>query len=48
MIADGRAVLRTAPFLSAIPGTAIIWTVLAVNLIGEGINEALAGKRVAA
>ncbi len=48
MIADGRAVLRTAPYLSAIPGTAIILTVLAVNLIGEGINEALAGKRVAA
>lgn len=48
MIADGRAVLRTAPFLSAIPGAAIILTVLAVNLIGEGINEALAGKRAAA
>ena len=48
MIADGRAVLRTAPFLSIIPGTAIILTVLAVNLIGEGINEALAGKRAAA
>ena len=48
MIADGRAVLRTAPFLSIIPGTAIILTVLAVNLIGEGINEALAGKRTAA
>ena len=48
MIADGRAVLRTAPYLSAIPGAAIILTVLAVNLIGEGINEALAGKRAAA
>lgn len=48
MIAEGRAVLRTAPFLSAIPGIAIIVTVLAVNLVGEGINEALAGKRVAA
>ena len=48
MIAEGRAVLRTAPFLSAIPGIAIVITVLAVNLVGEGINEALAGKRVAA
>lgn len=47
MIAEGRAVLRTAPFLSIIPGIAIIVTVLAVNLIGEGINEALAGKRAA-
>jgi len=41
-------VLRTAPYLSLIPGVAIILTVLAVNLIGEGINEALAGKRLAA
>lgn len=48
MIAEGRAVLRTAPYLSLIPGVAIILTVLAVNLIGEGVNEALAGKRVAA
>lgn len=48
MIADGRAVLRTAPYLSMIPGAAIILTVLAVNLIGEGINDALAGKRVQA
>ena len=48
MIAEGRSVLRTAPYLSLIPGVAIILTVLAVNLIGEGVNEALAGKRVAA
>jgi peptide/nickel transport system permease protein len=47
MIAEGRAVLRTAPYLSAVPGIAIIVTVLAVNLIGEGVNEALAGKRAA-
>jgi peptide/nickel transport system permease protein len=48
MIAEGRSVLRTAPYLSLIPGLAIILTVLAVNLIGEGVNEALAGKRAAA
>lgn len=48
MIAEGRSVLRTAPCLSLVPGVAIILTVLAVNLIGEGINEALAGKRAAA
>ena len=48
MIAEGRSVLRTAPYLSLIPGLAIIVTVLAVNLIGESINEALAGKRVVA
>ncbi len=48
MIAEGRSVLRTAPYLSLVPGVAIILTVLAVNLIGEGVNEALAGKRAAA
>jgi peptide/nickel transport system permease protein len=48
MIAEGRSVLRTAPYLSLVPGVAIILTVLAVNLIGEGINDALAGRRVAA
>jgi peptide/nickel transport system permease protein len=45
MIAEGRAVLRTAPYLSAVPGVAIILTVLAVNLVGEGVNEALSPRR---
>lgn len=41
MIGNGRESLRTAWFLSAIPGVAIMLTVLAVNLMGEGINDAL-------
>jgi peptide/nickel transport system permease protein len=45
MIAEGRAVLRTAPYLSIVPGIAVIVTVIAVNLVGEGINEALSPKR---
>ena len=45
MIAEGRSVLRSAPYLSFIPGVAIAVTVIAVNLVGEGINEALAPKR---
>jgi peptide/nickel transport system permease protein len=48
MIAEGRGVLRTAPYLSLIPGLAIVLTVLAVNLIGDAVNEALAGRRVVA
>jgi peptide/nickel transport system permease protein len=48
MIADGRAVLRTAPWLSAVPGIAIMITVIAVNLVGDALNEALAPRRVGA
>ena len=41
MIGDGRALLRTAWFLTALPGTAIAITVLALNLLGDGLNEVL-------
>jgi peptide/nickel transport system permease protein len=41
MIGDGRALLRTAWFLTAIPGTAIAVTVLALNLVGDGLNDVL-------
>jgi peptide/nickel transport system permease protein len=41
MIGDGRALLRTAWFLTALPGTAIAVTVLALNLLGDGLNEVL-------
>jgi peptide/nickel transport system permease protein len=41
MIGDGRGALRTAWYLSAIPGVAILLTVLSLNLVGEGFNDAL-------
>lgn len=41
MIGAARTVLRTAWWLSFIPGIAILFTVLALNLIGEGLNDAL-------
>ncbi len=41
MIGQGREMLRTAWYLTAIPGIAILLTVLALNLIGEGLNDAL-------
>lgn len=41
MIGDGRASLRTAWYLSAIPGVAILLTVLGLSLVGEGLNDAL-------
>lgn len=41
MIGDARAMIRTAPYLSAEPGCALVLAVLSLNLVGEGLNEAL-------
>jgi peptide/nickel transport system permease protein len=41
MIGDGRALLRTAWYLTALPGTAIALTVLSLNLVGDGLNDVL-------
>jgi peptide/nickel transport system permease protein len=41
MIGDGRDMLRTAPYLTALPGAALVLTVLALNLLGDGLNDAL-------
>ncbi|MDR5740719.1 ABC transporter permease [Caballeronia sp. LZ016] len=41
MIGAGRDALRTAWYLTAIPGAAIVLAVLALNLLGDGLNDAL-------
>lgn len=41
MVGAGREFLQRAPWLCAIPGVAILLTVLAINLIGEGLSDAL-------
>ena len=41
MIGAGRSFLRDAWWLVTIPGVAILLTVLSINLIGEGLNDAL-------
>jgi peptide/nickel transport system permease protein len=41
MIGAGRELIRTAWYLTALPGLAIVFTVLALNLIGDGLNDAL-------
>ncbi|TWA57404.1 peptide/nickel transport system permease protein [Azospirillum baldaniorum] len=41
LIGAGRGVLRTQWYVSAIPGVAILLTVLAVSLAGQGVNDAL-------
>lgn len=45
MIAEGRAVLRSAAYLSVLPGMALVLTVLGVYLAGEGATEAMAVRR---
>ena len=41
MIGASRTMLREAPLMSVLPGVAILLTVLAINLIGEGLNDAM-------
>jgi ABC-type dipeptide/oligopeptide/nickel transport system permease subunit len=41
MVADGRDLLRVAPWVSLVPGLAIGLTVLGVNLLGDGLRDAL-------
>ena len=41
LIGAGRDVLRVQWYVSAIPGIAILVTVLAVSLVGQGLNDAL-------
>lgn len=41
MIGAGRDQLRTAWFLVALPGTALVLSVLSLNLVGDGLNDAL-------
>ncbi|QOL14836.1 ABC transporter permease [Dickeya dianthicola] len=41
MIGAGRESLRSAWFLTAIPGGALVLTVLALNLVGDALNDAL-------
>ncbi len=41
IIGSGRTVLRTAWWICAAPGMAILLTVMAINLVGDGLNDAL-------
>jgi peptide/nickel transport system permease protein len=41
MIQQGQAYYRTAPWLVVAPGVAIMLTVLAFNLLGDGLRDAL-------
>jgi peptide/nickel transport system permease protein len=45
MIAGGRDLIVTAPWIALAPGIALILTVLAVTLLGDALRDALAGER---
>jgi ABC-type dipeptide/oligopeptide/nickel transport system permease subunit len=41
MLSDGRQYLQIAPHVAIFPGLAIVMSVLAVNLLGDGLRDAL-------
>ncbi|GGF68364.1 ABC transporter permease [Azorhizobium oxalatiphilum] len=44
MVGAGREVLRTDWYIATLPGLAIVVAVLALNLLGDGLNDALDPK----
>ncbi len=41
MLSEGKEFMRNAPYIVLFPGLAIMLTVLALNLLGDGLNDAL-------
>jgi ABC-type dipeptide/oligopeptide/nickel transport system permease subunit len=41
MLANGRSFLLQAPWISTFPGLAIMIVVLAANIFGDGLRDAL-------
>ncbi|MEP7347071.1 MAG: ABC transporter permease [Gemmatimonadaceae bacterium] len=48
MIAGGRDLIVTAPWVAIAPGLALILTVLAMTVLGDALRDRLAGQHVAA
>ena len=44
MLAENQRYLRTEPYLMIFPGLAILISVLAFNLVGDGLRDALDPK----
>jgi peptide/nickel transport system permease protein len=44
MLSDGRRYLRAVPHISIFPGLAIMFTILAFNLFGDGLRDALSPR----
>lgn len=41
MLGEGRRLITTAPFVSTIPGVMIFLLVMSINLLGDGVRDAL-------
>ncbi|MFC2046539.1 ABC transporter permease, partial [Chloroflexota bacterium] len=41
MVSEGYRYLLTSPWLSIAPGVAIMFTVFAFNMVGDGLRDAL-------
>ena len=41
LVGEGRTLIRTSWYICALPGAAIMLMVLALNLVGDGLNDAL-------
>jgi peptide/nickel transport system permease protein len=44
MLSDGRQFLRNAPHITIFPGLAIVIVVMALNMLGDGLRDALDPK----
>ena len=44
MLADARQFIRSQPWIVTLPGLAILVTVVAINLAGDGLRDALDPK----
>ena len=42
MLSEGREVFNVAWWNAVFPGLAIVWTVLGINLLGDGIRDVTA------
>jgi len=41
VIEDGQSLLYSRPLVSIVPGVMIVLTVLALNVLGDGVRDAL-------
>src|SRR5690606_6433561 len=44
MLSEGRALMRTAPWMTIFPGILLALTILSVNMLGDGLRDALDPK----
>lgn len=44
MLSEGRLLMRNAPWMTVFPGTLLALTVLSVNMLGDGLRDALDPK----